>query len=63
MELLDPTASALLYLDPASVNWLVQMLVAGAVGAAVYIKMRWTHLRSMFSKDTAEEADSESTDA
>ncbi len=39
----------LLYIDPGSGSYLVQVIVAAALGAAFWIKMSWHRIKSFFS--------------
>jgi len=39
----------LLYIDPGSGSYLVQAIVAAALGAAFWIKMSWHRIKSFFS--------------
>jgi hypothetical protein len=46
------------YLDPGSGSMLVQLLLGGAAGAAVIIKLGWQRFRDMFrSKKPSSDAD------
>ena len=46
-------ANILLYVDPGSGSYLVQMLIAAIVGALFYFKTLWWRIKSFFSKDKA----------
>ena len=39
----------LLYIDPGSGSYLVQVVVAAVLGAAFWIKMSWHRLKSFFT--------------
>lgn len=39
----------LLYIDPGSGSYLVQVIVAAALGAAFWIKMSWHRIKAFFS--------------
>ena len=39
----------LLYIDPGSGSYLVQAIVAAALGAAFWIKMSWHRIKAFFS--------------
>ena len=41
-----PNAHA--YLDPGTGSFLLQMLIAGALGAVLYVKMFWTRTKIFF---------------
>jgi hypothetical protein len=40
----------LLYIDPGSGSYLVQMIIAGILGALFYFKNMWRKIKSFFSK-------------
>ncbi len=42
-------ASALLYLDPGSGSFLIQLLLAVVLGAGVAVRIYWTKIKSLFS--------------
>ena len=42
----------LLYLDPGSGSFLIQMIAAGALGILFYFKSGWRWIKSFFSKST-----------
>jgi hypothetical protein len=44
-------AGNLLYIDPGSGSYLVQVIVAAVLGALFYFKNLWHRIRSFFSKD------------
>jgi hypothetical protein len=46
--------SGTLYLDPGSGSFLLQMLIAGAMGAALAVKIYWRKIVSLFKKDTSQ---------
>jgi len=39
----------LLYVDPGSGSYIVQVIVAAALGAAFWIKMSWQRLKAFFT--------------
>ncbi len=41
------------YLDPGTGSTLLQLLLGGAVGVAAVIKLYWSRIRSIFSRDKA----------
>lgn len=45
----------LAYLDPGSGSFLIQMLLAGGLGAAFLIKTYWRKIRALFIKNKVEE--------
>ena len=48
------------YIDPGAGGLLMQVLLGGAAGVAVFLKMRWRRVRSFFGLAEAE-ADGEAT--
>jgi len=40
----------LLYIDPGSGSYLVQMIIAGVLAALFYFKNMWLRIKSFFSK-------------
>lgn len=50
-------APASAYIDPGSGSFLVQMLVASAVGAAYYVKTSWYRIKSIFGKGDGKEVE------
>jgi len=40
----------LLYVDPGSSSYLLQAIVAAALGAVVYVKTSWWRIKHFFSK-------------
>ncbi len=49
-------ASTLLYLDPGSGSFLLQLLIAGVVGAAFAVRIYWKKIKSFFMKEKQEES-------
>jgi hypothetical protein len=41
----------LLYVDPGSGSYLVQVIIAGVLGIAFYFKSGWNYLRSLFRRN------------
>ena len=54
--------SAYAYLDPGTGSYLVQILIAGLIGASYAIKLYWKSIRSFFSRSTDAEQQPEETD-
>jgi hypothetical protein len=54
----------LLYLDPGSGSYLVQVIIAAVLGVLFYFKNAWAWIRSFFvkPKQQSEEEEHESTD-
>ena len=51
------------YLDAGTGSMLVQMVVAGAAGVAVFLKMFWAKITKPFRRKGTEPAESEPIDA
>ena len=45
----------LLYIDPGSGSYLVQVIIAGILGIAFYFKTIWTKIKSIFGARRKEE--------
>ena len=45
----------LLYIDPGSSSMIIQMIVAGALGAMFFFKSFWQRIKSFFIKPKEEE--------
>jgi len=41
----------LLYIDPGSGSYLVQMLIAAALGAGYFFRSGWSYFKSMFRRN------------
>ncbi len=54
--LISRILSGNLYLDPGSGSFLLQLLIAGALGAALAVKIYWRKIMSFFKKDSAQPA-------
>lgn len=54
----------LLYLDPGSGSYLIQVIIAAVLGVIFYFKSGWNWIKSFFSKPKPETEDdkNESTD-
>ena len=50
------------YIDPGSSSMLIQMLVAGVLGALFFIKNSWYRIKSFFFKSKDKDADTPTTD-
>jgi hypothetical protein len=46
----------LLYVDPGSGSYLVQMIIAAVLGAIFYFKNIWWKIKSFFTKNKKQEA-------
>jgi len=47
------------YLDPGSGSFILQMLIAGILGAGLAITIFWGKIKRLFGKGKAQSADSE----
>ncbi len=45
------------YLDPGSGSFLIQLLIAGLVGAGFLVKVYWKKIKGLFSRSTAKKED------
>jgi hypothetical protein len=45
------------YLDPGSGSFLIQLLIAGIVGAGFIIKVYWKKIKGLFSKSESKKED------
>ncbi|MBS1915414.1 MAG: hypothetical protein JST87_04000 [Bacteroidetes bacterium] len=45
----------LLYIDPGSGSYLVQVIIAGVLGAIFYFKNLWWKIKSFFSRNKNED--------
>jgi hypothetical protein len=50
----------LLYLDPGSSSMIIQMIVAGALGAVFFIKNGWYRIKSFFTRSKPDKEDGNS---
>jgi len=55
------------YLDPGSGSFLIQLLIAGLLGAALIIRGQWSKIKTLFARkktgDETEDEDKEKDDA
>jgi hypothetical protein len=47
------------YLDPGSGSFLLQLVIAGALGAALAIRMSWNRIKGLFRRKDGAPPDSE----
>ena len=45
------------YLDPGSGSYLIQLLIAGALGAALVVRMQWDRIKSLFRRKDEKPSD------
>lgn len=43
-------AMAYAYLDPGTGSMIIQMMIAGVLGAVLYVKLAWTSTKNFFSR-------------
>ncbi|MBI2729334.1 MAG: hypothetical protein HYX40_01025 [Sphingobacteriales bacterium] len=51
----------LLYVDPGSTSYLLQVIIAAVVGVAVYFKTIWWKIKSIFGKVDKKDSSTEET--
>jgi hypothetical protein len=60
VSLLSPILRPQAYLDPGSGSFLIQLLIAGIVGAGFIIKVYWKKIKGLFNRsETKKEDDSD----
>ena len=64
MELTALPATLLLYLDPGSGSFIIQLILAGALGLGVGLRLYWAKVKSLFGgkKNSPEQPGGESQD-
>ena len=55
--LLAPIIRPDMYLDPGSGSFLIQLIIAGIVGAGFIIKAYWKKIKGLFNRSGAKEED------
>jgi hypothetical protein len=53
--LLSPAAAPPAYLDPGSGSYLIQLVVAGALGALLALRMSWGRIKGIFRRGSRTE--------
>jgi hypothetical protein len=53
----NPLKTTLAYLDPGSGSILIQLLIAGLLGAGFVLRSSWGKIKAFFRRDTPEEPD------
>ena len=56
-------APALAYLDPGTGSFILQMLIAGFLGAMLYVRLAWDRTRSFFTRLFRGRSRTETSDA
>jgi len=57
ISLLAPVLRPQAYLDPGSGSFLVQLLIAGLVGAGFIIKAYWKKIKGLFNRSASKKED------
>lgn len=57
INLLAPILRPQAYLDPGSGSFLIQLLIAGLVGAGFLIKTYWKKIKGLFSRSAPKKED------
>jgi hypothetical protein len=57
MSLFAPLLRTQAYLDPGSGSFLIQLLIAGVVGAGFLIKAYWKKIKGLFNRSEAKKED------
>ena len=57
ISLLAPVLRPQAYLDPGSGSFLVQLLIAGLVGAGFIIKAYWKKIKGLFDRSASKKED------
>ena len=57
IHLLAPLLRPVAYLDPGSGSFLIQLLLAGIVGAGFIIKVYWKKIKGLFTRSTPKKED------
>ena len=52
----------LLYLDPGSGSFFIQLLIAGIAGAGLFIAVSWSKIKRLFKKNKPVESDDDEAD-
>lgn len=52
---------SILYIDPGSGSYLIQLIIAGALGFAFFFKNIWAWVKSVFSRSSKDQNDNPST--
>jgi hypothetical protein len=52
----------LLYIDPGSGSYLIQLIIAGVLGALFYFKTIWWKIKSFFTRSKPEDSSNKEED-
>lgn len=58
-DLLSPVFDKNAYLDPGSGSFILQLIIAGALGAVFAIRAYWSKIKSAFTKNEASDSEDE----
>ena len=58
-DLLSPIFDKNAYLDPGSGSFILQLIIAGALGAVFAIRAYWSRIKSIFAKNKPSELNDE----
>jgi hypothetical protein len=61
-DLLSPIFNKNAYLDPGSGSFILQLIIAGALGAIFAIRAYWSRIKSAFTKNKPSELENETED-
>jgi hypothetical protein len=50
------------YLDPGTGSMILQMIIAGLIGASFFIKIYWNRLKALFTKRSCREEEKKADD-
>ncbi len=56
-ELLAPFLRPQAYLDPGSGSFIIQLLIAGLVGAGFLVKAYWKKIKGLFNRSVSKKED------
>jgi hypothetical protein len=59
LPMLQSLAAPPAYLDPGSGSFLVQLVIAGLLGAALAVRMSWGRIKGIFQRKDKPPSDSE----
>lgn len=57
LSLLAPQLRSLAYLDPGSGSFLIQLLMAGLLGAGILVKVYWKKIKGLFNRSASKTED------
>lgn len=54
---LSPHPAVIAYLDPGSGSLILQLLIAGLMGAGILVKVFWKKIKGLFSRSSVKKED------